>query len=419
MVRAFLIWVLFALPASAQVVLGDHHRFQTRHGELQVLGGEVDQTLALIGSHSNLVEGQRIWIRGAWARGDEAADWVLLGVERFDAPCVESFMFLRVAADGVSRSPLFPSCHGAVSTIELTGGAVALRFADGTAHRFDGTTLAAGGAATPTAQPQIDLIEHRPYDADRLESWATRFGTFQVENRGWADTILRFNGQELPGLQTAAIGITGAWSVGAVDWVIADTNHSGNLCPYSIYLIRVSAQGMDMSPPIGECLGAPVAARVSADRLEIDLAVPDLQIAHRTFTYDGQSVRENDTAQAIGQGNPAASDPLQWVGQHPVRPFQDPNEQARFLAIVTPDQLETLRFRIGPANPAELRGNWVLGRGCQPHACNVAAGAWGIRLSDGAAAAAILESGRPPQLFGASNDPAFASFVAEAQAGLQ
>lgn len=263
------------------------------------------------------------------------------------------------------------------------------------------------------ASAQVSFAEH--------ETFQTRFGYIDIQQNEW-DQTLRLDGQPIAAITDYRVVVAGAWGTAdpAIDWVLIQLNHSGNMCPYYNILMRLSAGQATVSEPFGECSGAPVDLRVLGDRVEVDISHPALATDREVISYDGTALTRTLIPAALGGGDPAASDPLQWVGQHPLYPLHDPAEQARFLRVLTPEQLQQLADRLGPAQMVEQRGNWVLGRGCRAHACNVLGGVWGIRLSDGLAVAAFVDSGQSPTVFGnPGGDPVFAGFLAEAQAGVE
>ena len=151
--------------------------------------------------------------------------------------------------------------------------------------------------------------------------------------------------------------------------------------------------------------------RVYPDRVEIDIPHPDIAIDQQTVAFDGFALEVRLDAPVLGEGNAAQSDPRQWLGQHPIAPLRDANEQARFLGIMPEPFFRQMVAQIGgPGGGIFERDGWVMGSACMAHQCNAFAALWGIRLSDGAAAAALLELGGPTVSFGDFTDPVFEAF---------
>ncbi|MEL6954775.1 MAG: hypothetical protein AAFN09_08995 [Pseudomonadota bacterium] len=140
-----------AQAAGAQVPLGQFHVYDTRFGQLQVIGGEVDQILALMGRetpYTTLLGAAQIEIRGGFGRADETFDWVLTSVRSPpSAGCPWHFVLVKLSADQISLSPPFGHCLEALGEISVDPGAITLRFTTPmpvnavTSFRFDGQTL--------------------------------------------------------------------------------------------------------------------------------------------------------------------------------------------------------------------------------------------------------------------------------------
>jgi len=248
---------------------------------------------------------------------------------------------------------------------------------------------------------------------DRLQ---TRFGPAQVVGEIGARQLTVLE-QTMPLDRAHTWDILGAWGMEGADhdWLLAQQHHGGNMCGPGITVVRVSPAEIRIMGETGACEGAVRDLRVLPDALEMDIFADGLRQQVTTYRFDAQGMTttagaEPFTAAPAGPG----ADATRWIGQHPYRPFEDPSERARFLTILSEDQIRDLANRIGPANSVVQRGDWVLGAGCMAHACNLSAGAWGIRISDGAPAAAVFDQGAPARRYGpAANDPVFAGWIAE------
>ena len=255
------------------------------------------------------------------------------------------------------------------------------------------------------ATAQVDLGDYPAFQ--------TRHGLLQVQDASQFEQVLTWNGQRLPA-SDRWLSIAGAWALADsdIDWVLVSANHRRNMRPGTWYLGRVDRLGIALSDRFGDCAGSRVQAmRVYPDRIEIDIPHPDIAVDLQTVAFDGRSLRVTLAQPILGEGQAGLSDPRQWIGQHPVSPLRDPNEQARFLSIMPEEFFRRMVAQIGgPGAGAFERDGWILAAACMAHQCNTNAAVWGIRLSDGAAAAAILELGGPTVSFGEFTDPVFEEF---------
>ncbi|MEM9319873.1 MAG: hypothetical protein AAGA70_12855 [Pseudomonadota bacterium] len=261
------------------------------------------------------------------------------------------------------------------------------------------------GAQSPAAA-QVALGSH--------EAFQTRFGHVSVVAASEFEEELAWNNQRL-GLRNRFVVIAGAWGLPNVeiDWVLIETNHGGNMCPGTYYLGLVDPLGIQISPPFGECLGRILDLEVLPDRIELVLAHPDVSIDQQRVVFDGLTLSATDDAPVLGDGQAELSDPTQWLSHHPVVALRDGNEQARFLAVMSPDAFQQMARQMTGPGATQAREGWILGSACTAHQCNASAGVWGIRLADGAPAAAILRENAAAETFGAASDPVFARFLAE------
>ena len=245
----------------------------------------------------------------------------------------------------------------------------------------------------------------------------TRFGLLQVERASQFEQVLSWNGQRLQGVNDYGLAIAGAWGLPdtQIDWVLIAANHGGNMCPGTWFLARVDPQGITVSDRFGECAAGRVNdVRVFADYIQIDIPHPDIAIDYQTIDYLGGDLYITLAEPVLGEGEAGQGDPRRWLGQHPMAALRDPDEQARFLTIMSEDAFRLMVHQIGgPGGPTIQRDGWVLSAACMAHQCNAYAAIWGIRLADGAAAATLLEAGGRDQHFGLAADPAFQRFVAE------
>ncbi|WP_416916519.1 MAG: hypothetical protein ACMUJJ_07515 [Roseicyclus sp.] len=261
--------------------------------------------------------------------------------------------------------------------------------------------------AAPPARAEVAIGDH--------PALTTRHGVIEVRG-GFAQERLYWNGQIVPGLTDGFLAILGAWGRAeeSFDWVILTHFPGGNACDPPFIVLQVSAMGLRRSPPIGGCIWPLLDLRVEPGRIALDLPHRDLNVARETFTWDGQTLTSSLTFQPAAQV-PAGPGPdvTRWIGTHPSRIFEDAGERARFAAILSPDQIQTLSTAVSVANTVTRSGDWVIGQGCFPHRCNLERGLWALRISDGAPAAAFLSRDGGARLFGpAATDPTLRAAIA-------
>lgn len=276
--------------------------------------------------------------------------------------------------------------------------------------------LAMAALAPSLAPAQVQLGNH--------SSFSTRFGPFEVRPApSFGETIaiqgipatavLGPRAGELVGQDVA---ILGAWALAeeAFDWVLVEVRPGGNMCNGAVYILQVSPDVVSMSAALRDCSTGILDLRVMPGAIEVDLFDPMLEVDRETVRFDGRSLTRTDhpaprVPPAIGGG----ASVLRWLGTSGPDIFGEPAERARFRTVMTDPDIQILYEQMIVPNAVSARGDWVIGSGCMRHQCNTHRGIWGLRLSDGAVAAAILAAGQPDRLFGLANDPVFQAAVAE------
>ena len=229
---------------------------------------------------------------------------------------------------------------------------------------------------------------------------------------------LTWNGQRI-GEETGRIEINGVYTEpGADHYYVLTTHHSGgNGCFPSMMMLRLGPDGMRRTDIFGSC-GGVKALRLKDGVFELDQTDARLFVSHMTYAFDGLGLShwETPTPAPVDVGLGGGADVTRWLGTHPTEALRDPGEQGRFLRIMDMDALDQLRMHASVANEVIRRGDWVLGAGCFPHACNVSNGFWGLRVSTGAPVAVMLETDAAPWQFGNLADladPVIQQFIAE------
>lgn len=257
-------------------------------------------------------------------------------------------------------------------------------------------------------------------------AFSTRFGPVEVRPApSYGETIaiqgvpapqvLGPRAQELVGEDVA---ILGAWARGeeAFDWALVEVRPGGNMCSGAVYVLRISPDTVTMSEALRECSTGILDLRVLPGAIEVDLFDSQLEVDIETVRFDGQTLTRADVPAPIVPAATGGGESVsRWLGASAPEIFLDPAERSRFRTVMADADIQILYQQMIVPNPVTRRGDWVVGSGCMRHQCNTHRSIWGLRLSDGAVAAAIIESGRADRVFGLAGDPVFQAAVAEAR----
>ncbi|MBF9034641.1 hypothetical protein HKCCE2091_10340 [Rhodobacterales bacterium HKCCE2091] len=145
---ACLVTAFLAGPVAAQVELGSYHVFDTRFGQVQVVGGDIDNYLAFEGELRNDLWGARLAILAGYGMEGESHDWLLVRVETGGNGCYPVHQVVRVSAAGLAASDAFGTCTSQVLDVRVLPGLIELDMSNPDAtvpmitYRFDGAVLA-------------------------------------------------------------------------------------------------------------------------------------------------------------------------------------------------------------------------------------------------------------------------------------
>jgi len=232
------------------------------------------------------------------------------------------------------------------------------------------------------------------YTAGNFAQAQTRFGALQVVGDVGSQRVL-FNGADL-GLSNHAFHIEGVWGVegGSRDWAVLFSRHGGNMCGGGNgYVVVMMTTGSAVrTEEFGTCRGGPIDVRVELGAFELDISDPAPRVAHQTFRFDGVQLTQTPVALAAAAPAGAGVDVTRWLQKHPQALTQEPSEQARFAAIMSPAQMDIMNARLSGPGGTKQQGNWVVGRACQAHLCNVAWAMWAVRIADGRPLAILFEA---------------------------
>lgn len=158
--RLAAVLALVAAPVFAQpVTLGEYEAIQTRFGLLSVAPlSEWEKGLFLNGAGQPLAQNWHVSMRGAFARGDENFDWVLVETSHNGNMCPVSHVLLQVSPAGARATQPFGDCLGRIREVRLEAGRIEVDLDDPDIrvdlrrYAFDGATITETAMAPAPAQ---------------------------------------------------------------------------------------------------------------------------------------------------------------------------------------------------------------------------------------------------------------------------
>ncbi|NKX44162.1 hypothetical protein [Roseicyclus persicicus] len=254
----------------------------------------------------------------------------------------------------------------------------------------------------------------------------TRFGPVEVVEAQGAPA-LRIHGRDIALPQRSAITIRTAFALAEepVDWVLVGQGGGGGACPPPVTILRVTAGDVAVSPPFGACVHTIREVALSPGRIAVHLPSPVNADLSRVFTFDGVTLTEADIPldPAAYTALPTPAEIAAWAGTYRHLP-EEPFVRAALRAYLAQryddlgDSAREMFDRIEAASavrPALIRrGDWVFQTGCRARQCDQVRAIIGVRITDAAVVAALLEpNGRGASLGPDLLDPAFRQLVEE------
>ncbi len=259
-----------------------------------------------------------------------------------------------------------------------------------------------------------------------FDQFQTRFGTLAKFDQGNSE-VITFNGQQIALEGDYYYEILGAWGLADADhdWALVQGFHGGNMCGRGVTVLRISATGVTVMGELGTCTWQPHDIRVYHDAFEMDTWEDTFRVDYITYRFDatGASATRHEGAFAGAPMAGAGPDVTRWLGVHFGQIVEDAGERARFLSIMSQEELESLVVNIAVGGSFERQGDWLLAAGCMAHACNTNGAVVGIRISTGEPRAIIHSIGSDrwlvSDMFGeTTSDPVWGQWVTQHGAAL-
>lgn len=235
----------------------------------------------------------------------------------------------------------------------------------------------------------------------------SNLGQITIQNSNGQQQLL-INGQPIAGLTLDKVYLHGIYNHAAdgSQSVLVSLRHLVNGCFDDWVVLRISGNQVLPSAPFGSCGVELKALRADASGLEIDVNNGDLRYTLTTYRFDGKGFTATPVLRDDSAVAPAGSGAMvtRWANTYPSEIFQDASERRRFLTVMDVDYLDELKNSVSVSAGNSQEGDFIYGSGCFPHVCNAQAGAYAVRISDGAVFAVIWYLGAPARIAGAPLD---------------
>lgn len=182
------------------------------------------------------------------------------------------------------------------------------------------------------------------------------------------------------------------------DTFLIQTFSGGNACPSFFFWLDTVEGDLRRSEDFGSCADEYV-LEAGHDTLTVIMSAFDNTGGRIAYDYDGLVVRERSLGAAASGLPPSAGGDV-WEGRYPFELLSAPEWRPRLVALMGEAAFADAQRMISVASPMVRKGDWIMGRGCQQHACDATAGAIAVSADGARLLIALREKKQPPRLWG-------------------
>lgn len=202
------------------------------------------------------------------------------------------------------------------------------------------------------------------------------------------DAILTIGGQEFrfEGMRFAGF----AERLG--DVVLLQLSSGGSLCPAMYVWLDTRPGQVRLSDEFGTCSDLHA---ISWDSEAVTVTLPSMQpgAGFVDFRWDGKTSALREAARApAASGLPPGHATAAWEGRFGTELLAAPEWQGLLLGLMGRAALDDALRIVQVGHPFGVQGDWLVATGCQPHQCDVTAGAVALHRADGRLIVALWEA---------------------------
>ncbi len=238
-----------------------------------------------------------------------------------------------------------------------------------------------------------------------------------IDTPSGAAVIAGERGAPAPSVGGRAIDIGDEWmsaaferQVGAL--ILLALRSGGDACGTPHAWLDTRPDRLGLTETFGPCA---MAAEVSWE--DETVTMPSREGGDVAFVYHGRAATREVALGRQAPRSPPGADPLAWVGAAPADLLRAPDWEAALVALMGADALEEARTRGDVSSGMVREGDWIVGRGCQPHDCDLRRAAVAIAVPDRRLLAALRTKDGAPRPWGDPRGPLPPSLLAHLAGG--
>lgn len=180
--------------------------------------------------------------------------------------------------------------------------------------------------------------------------------------------------------------------------VLVQQSSGGSLCPAEFAWLDTTPGKVRLTETFGTCADV-YEITSDAETVTVTMAGPPGQ-GRSAFVWDGKG---RIVEQKLGMEATGLSPDMgvgAWVGRHPYDLMTAPEWAGVFTVLMGGAALQRVQAGIAISTAMEMQGDWLVGQGCMPHACDAVVSAVAVHAGDGRVLVAYWEQGKGAQVWG-------------------
>lgn len=177
------------------------------------------------------------------------------------------------------------------------------------------------------------------------------------------------------------------------DVVLVQLASGGSLCPAQYVWLDTRPGLVRLSDVFGTCSDL---HELSWDAAGVTVSMPSMRPGEGRvdFIWDGKTSALREVARApAASGLPPGPSVAGWAGRFGSELLAAPEWQGLLSGLMGRAALDDALRIVQVGMPFAAEGDWLVATGCQPHQCDVTAGAVALNLRDGRLIVALWEDG--------------------------
>lgn len=180
--------------------------------------------------------------------------------------------------------------------------------------------------------------------------------------------------------------------------VLVQQSSGGSLCPAEYAWLDTTPGKVRLTETFGTCADV---YEITSDAETVTVTMAGAPGQGRSaFVWDGKGPIVEQKLGMEATGLTPDMGVGAWVGRHPYDLMTAPEWAGVFTVLMGGAALQRVQAGIAISSGMEMQGDWLVGQGCMPHACDAVVSAVAVHAGDGRMLVVYWEQGKGAQVWG-------------------